>query len=202
MSRSQHTTKDFIEKSREIHGDKYDYSLTTYQGCKKPLTIICPEHGPFTQPARNHTTSQSGCYKCSKPGRPKTSFGKFIEHARRIHGMKYEYISYTSSTEPVIIKCPKHGEFTVHRAKQHLRTIGGCCRTCMKEENQKKNLALFLANAAAVHGTFYDYSMLEYINAHTPVTILCPEHGEFTQYPLAHTTQGSGCPLCATQRYR
>lgn len=43
----------FIEKAREIHGDKYDYSKVEYINNKTPVTIICKVHGGiFTDSAR------------------------------------------------------------------------------------------------------------------------------------------------------
>ena len=44
----KYTTEEFIQKAKEIHGDKYDYSKTKY-GCNKKDKIIvtCPKHGDF-----------------------------------------------------------------------------------------------------------------------------------------------------------
>lgn len=53
----------------------------------------------------------------------------------------------------------------------------------------------FLDKAYAVHGDKYDYSKVEYINASTKICIICPEHGEFWQTPMAHL-RGHGCPKC------
>ena len=57
----------------------------------------------------------------------------------------------------------------------------------------------FIQKAQAVHGDKYDYSKVEYVNNHTKVTIICPEHGEFPQNPNNHL-QGNGCLMCARQR--
>ena len=46
-----------------------------------------------------------------------------------------------------------------------------------------------------MHGDKYDYSKVEYINNHIPITIICPEHGEFEQTPCNHLN-GAGCPKC------
>jgi len=56
----------FIEKSKKVHGDKYNYSLIKeYKGKKDILPIICPIHGVFYQEARIHY-SGSGCPHCRK----------------------------------------------------------------------------------------------------------------------------------------
>lgn len=53
----------------------------------------------------------------------------------------------------------------------------------------------FITKAKKVHGDFYDYSKVEYINAHTNVCIICPIHGDFLQTPNSHL-RGCGCWLC------
>jgi len=37
----------------------------------------------------------------------------------------------------------------------------------------------FISKAKKVHGDKYDYSLVEYVNNKTRVTIICPIHGEF-----------------------
>lgn len=54
----------------------------------------------------------------------------------------------------------------------------------------------FIEKAIKKHGDKYDYSKVEYINNHTKVCIICPEHGEFWQVPGSHLS-GRGCPKCA-----
>lgn len=40
---------------------------------------------------------------------------------------------------------------------------------------------------------------MSYINSETPVTIICPDHGEFQQTPAKHLF-GCGCPRCNSSR--
>ena len=46
-----------------------------------------------------------------------------------------------------------------------------------------------------VHGDKYDYSKVEYVNAKTRVTVICPKHGEFNTFP-SNFFRGVGCPRC------
>ena len=39
--------KIFIEKAKNIHKDKYDYSRVEYIDSKTKICIICPKHGEF-----------------------------------------------------------------------------------------------------------------------------------------------------------
>ena len=57
------TTEEFIQKAREIHGNKYDYSKVKYINNKEKVCIICPTHGEFWQIADSHLGGQ-GCPKC------------------------------------------------------------------------------------------------------------------------------------------
>ena len=59
------TPDDFLERSKEEHKDKYDYSLVKYVDSKKKVEIICPidGHGSFLQTPSAHMCGQ-GCPKC------------------------------------------------------------------------------------------------------------------------------------------
>lgn len=56
--------EDFIKKSREVHGDKYDYTKIKYVNSKTKVSIICPEHGEFKQKPNGHL-SGAGCPMCN-----------------------------------------------------------------------------------------------------------------------------------------
>lgn len=53
----------------------------------------------------------------------------------------------------------------------------------------------FLEKARKIHGDKYDYSKSIYINNHTKIDIMCPEHGEFHMTPRNHLI-GQGCRTC------
>lgn len=57
----------------------------------------------------------------------------------------------------------------------------------------------FIKKASIKHNDRFDYSKVEYVNAFTPVTIICPMHGEFFQKPKEHTS-GAGCSICGRSR--
>lgn len=106
------TTEEFIKKSREVHGDKYDYSKVEYKSVRDKVCIICPDHSEFYQKAGSHLDGR-GCPKCN--GTTRLTIEEFIERAKRIHGDKYDYskVDYKNSTTKVYIICKEggHGEF-------------------------------------------------------------------------------------------
>ncbi len=53
----------FVERSMEKHGTRYDYSEAVYIDIFTPIHIICSHHGSFIQIPRDHYRG-SGCPKC------------------------------------------------------------------------------------------------------------------------------------------
>jgi len=176
----------FIEKAKEIHGDKYDYSLVDYKNKKTKVKIICPEHGIFEQVAANHYRG-SGCQKCN-PHSLQTN-EKFRQKAKKIHGDKYDYslIDYKSSRIKIKIICLKHGIFE-QNPKDHLSGQG--CFICNSFTSEE-----FIEKAKEIHGDKYDYSLVDYKNNFTKIKIICLKHGLFEQIPQSHL-HSSGCPKC------
>lgn len=121
------STAQFIEKAKSIHGDKYDYSETVYFGNNKKVRIRCKIHGYFEQLANDHLSKKAGCQRCAGVGRYTTE--QFSVLATEIHSGKYTYENsrYITTETPVIITCPKHGDFpqTPH---DHLQGAG--CPSC------------------------------------------------------------------------
>ena len=188
------TRDEFIKRSREIHGDKYDYSKVVYANNTTKVCIICPVHGEFWQTPYGHMKGQ-GCFKCGnyKKGQfRKLNIESFIEKARAIHGNKYDYskVEYVNSSTKVCIICPEHGEFW-QKPNNHLNGEG--CPIC--NGGIKSDLEAFIRKANIKHNNKFDYSKVEYVNSTTKVCIICPEHGEFWQTPHDHLS-GYGCPRC------
>ena len=190
---------DFIIKAKEIHGNKYDYSKVNYKNNRTKVRIMCPEHGEFQQTPAGHLSGR-GCPICRyiSSGNKQTSNTKqFIEKAHEVHGNKYDYskVEYVKNHIKVCITCPEHGEWW-QTPSGHLSGRG--CPVCRNNTISKKrtsNTEKFIEKAILVHGDKYDYTKVEYVNQFTPITIICPEHGEFQQIPKIHLRHGI-CPLC------
>ena len=199
------TTERFIEECKNVHKNAYDYSKVKYTSSKDKICIICHrkdkngfEHGEFWQEANSHL-SGCGCPKCgmeSAVNHKKEIYTteRFIEISQDIHKGKWLYNDktvYVSAKTPICIICPVHGEFW-QTPDKHLSGCG--CPKCggTKKLSNKE----FIVKAREVHGDKYDYSKVEYIDAHTKVCIICPEHGEFFMTPNTHLN-GCGCPSCS-----
>lgn len=185
-------TASFIEASRKVHGDKYDYSKAVFVNSKTKVAIICPEHGEFLVTSGNHVHNGRGCPECGK----KHSTGRTAESVlaafKKTHGDKYDYskVCFTKMLNKVEVICPEHGSFWVTPAK-HERGSG-----CPKCAGQRLSTEEFVRKARKLWGDRYDYSHVHYTNACTPVTLVCSKHGEFSITPVSHLSQHVGCPLC------
>lgn len=182
----------FIEKARAVHGDKYSYGQVEYENSAKKVCILCPEHGEFWQAPSEHLRGK-GCPVCanSKKGRKTMTTEEFVQKAVAKHGNRYKYnkTAYKGPSVKVTVTCPVHGDFE-QLPYSHLQGSG-----CPKCGGFGKTSDDIVSDFRQVHGWRYDYSKVEYKGAKTPVTIICPEHGEFQQTPQKHL-KAQGCPVC------
>ncbi len=191
------TQEEFIKSLKEIHGDKYNYSLVKYINSRTNIDIVCPKHGVFTQGAREHKRGYN-CPKCANEERGLnrcSSQEEVIKKFKQIHGKRYDYslVNYKNSFTKVDIICIEHGIFK-QKPSLHLSEAG--CPKCVKHKNYTKETIINLGNKK--HDYKYDYSLVEYINSLTKIKIICPidNHGLFEVVPNSHLS-GAGCPKCS-----
>lgn len=60
---------DFLERSKEVHGDRYDYSKVEYETTEKKVIIVCKLHGDFLIRPRAHYSDNRGCPECDNTGK-------------------------------------------------------------------------------------------------------------------------------------
>lgn len=188
--------EEFIFEAKNVHGNKYDYSMVKYINNHTKVCIICPIHGEFWQKPNDHLNGH-GCPSCSNVAKYTTE--SFVRKAKEIHGNKYDYSKavYVNAHTKVCIICPIHGEFW-QMPYCHLQGDG--CRKCQYSNLKNKFTSRkFIEKAKNIHGDRYDYSKVEYINSKTKVCIICKEHGEFWQTPNHHL-RGVGCPSCQNSK--
>lgn len=117
---------EFIDRSKEVHPGKFDYSKAVFINNSTRVEIICPEHGEFKQLPTVHLNG-FGCSRCS--GKNKLTTQEFIEDSRVVHGDKFDYslVKYVRALSKVKIICKKHGEFK-QRPNDHKNGVG--CPVC------------------------------------------------------------------------
>jgi len=200
------TTEQFIERAKNKHGDKYDYSKTTYNGKSHKVKIICKEHGPFHCNPSDHSIKGSGCQKCAGMGYFENPLEYFIERANIIHRNKYNYSKfiYKNAKTKSIVICPTHGEFTIH-PNNHLNNHG--CPGCRGNKISQTRISnnpdeKIYEKLKKIHNNKYIYppqSKIDRNNKHK-LKIICPIHGEFIQSFLNHFYRGCGCEKCGNNK--
>lgn len=190
------TAEEFILRANAKHGGKFDYTRAVLSGVMVKIEIICPLHGSFWQTPNSHVGGK-GCPHCS--GNARLTKDTCISRFKGVHGDTYDYskVEYQSSESKVIITCKLHGDFE-QTPVAHFKLKQGCAK-CYRERQgawKKSTSEEFTKKAVAAHGDRYDYSEVEYVQSHLPVTIKCNGCGEaFSQSPNAHLS-GKGCRTC------
>lgn len=117
------STEEFLSRAVSVWGDRWDYSNTEYKNNHDKVTIVCREHGEFTQHPRSHIKGFVGCNKCSKWVGDTSSF---VQAGDTQWGtFDYSKTVYTYARDKVVITCPEHGDFE-QVADSHLRGFNGC----------------------------------------------------------------------------
>ena len=193
------TQEEILQQFREVHGDKYDYSLVKYEHSHKKITVICLQHGQFTILPYSHKQG-SGCNLCGNiliglKSRKKQD--EVIEQFKTIHGDKYDYslAKYEKNNKKIQVICKIHGIFNI-TPNSHLNGSG--CKLCGLNRlitSRKHTQEQVIQNFINVHGDRYDYSLVEYHNSLKKIQVICKLHGIFNIAPASHKA-GQGCSLC------
>lgn len=201
----------FIEKAKTKFKDKFDYSLTEYNGCETELTITCLKHGPFKTIPRCFFQSSYGCQTCASEAKSEVmslDTETFIKNARARHGDKYDYSKsiYVNSFTKVIVTCPTHGDWLVSPAG-HINS-GNECPVCShaipRFKPTQKNTEQFIKEAKEKRGEeLFSYEKVNYVNAKVKVDIFCKKegHGFFSVTP-DNFLRKRGCPKCKIIGYK
>lgn len=197
------TTEEFIKRGNQIHNGKYSYERTDleHKNEKGQVIITCPIHGDFNQKPTYHLQG-NGCKLCGIESIRNSKLSdteEFIKKANKVHNnfYKYDKTQYIKNDIDVTITCPIHGDFQ-QTPKKHL--IGHGCELCGIDKiksSKKMNLNEFISKSNEIHSFKYDYTQTKYINAKTPIDIICKIHGIFQRTPDEHL-QGCGCPYCSS----
>jgi hypothetical protein len=135
----RYSKKEFFNRVRKIHHDKYSYVETTFTGVVNRMEIICPVHGLFKQLAYMHLEGK-GCRRCGRVvvgDKLRLSTETFVRRANKIHRNLYTYkrAEYSGACSKVVITCPSHGHFS-QNPFNHLNGAG--CPVCNNSKGERK----------------------------------------------------------------
>ena len=138
------SSAEFIEKSKVVHGNLYDYSTVEYVRSTKKISIICPKHGEFDQTPNDHLQGY-GCYDCGiikgiEANKTLTT-EIVVERCQNVWGDRYDYscVTYVDDNTPITVVCPinGHGAFRVDY-QNHVGLRRGCHK-CGSKRRAKQN---------------------------------------------------------------
>ena len=122
-----------------------------------------------------------------------------LERFKKVHADEYDYshVEYVNNYTKVKIICKKDGHGIFEQNPDSHSRGQGCpdCGLIQRKEKRKLGFDEFVERSNVLHGNFYGYEKVEYVNNVTNVIIICPKHGEFPQKPVKHLI-GRGCPDC------
>lgn len=122
----------------------------------------------------------------------------FVHKANQVHNNRYDYSEsiFEHSQKDVKIICKIHGSF-FQKPNNHLNGTG--CMAC-SIDSRKSTKEDFIEKANRKYNNKFDYSLVNYIDRLTPVEIICPTHGTFSQRPDVHLTSSVwGCRSCGNE---
>lgn len=194
-------TKEFISRSKLIHGDKYDYSMSIYEHSLQKLKILCPQHGEFFIKPSNHINNKQGCSKCgtdstkNKIKRPTTSILDELRSKPNSENFCFDRVVCNKSKHDIVeVKCNKHGWYK-RKIVDITRSNYFGCKNCRIQGDTFTN-EIFISNSNKNHSGVYSYEKVDYKTAHIPVIVTCNKHGDFTVIPHIHIKGGGFCPKC------
>jgi len=140
------TTEEFIERAREIHGDKYDYSNVVYINARSNVYITCNMcNHVFNQTPDHHVNRGDGCPKCRDVNNGKNkrlSVDEIIKRSIIANHNRYDYsiTTYALYHNRMVFICPIHGKVSQY-VKHHINGVG--CPKC-KESKGEQKIRLYL----------------------------------------------------------
>jgi hypothetical protein len=208
------------ENSKE-NNTTVSFEEEEYLGVNANLIIKCSKHGVQDARLANSMLHQTHpCLKCSSEILNRSfeirSTENVIQFLDEKFDGKYKIYDFKYEDKRTVIKfnCPieGHGDFSFQVDSMY--TSNGC-PVCSYEnsiekrtesvrkhnESTRKSRELkWIQEVKVKHDCFYDYSLVEYVNAKIPVKIICPNHGVITQTPNDHRV--SGCRDCADEELK
>ena len=199
------TYERFMKISKNIYGDKFDYSLITYSDnfySEMRINLICTTCKYIWNTCiHDHISKRSSCPSCM--GCARWTPERFFIESREVHGDKYDYLNINeiklvnSRINITCKKCEHKWNTSVH---SHINKKAGCKRC----SSNMWTLDKFLISAKNIHGDIYDYSKIketDVISRESRVQIICKKClNMWATMAANHGYNGRGCPVCKSSR--
>lgn len=206
------SVKNVIGLIAKLSDGRVSIVSSTFSSINRTASFECQVHGPYRRLVNTALHSKHPCLKCSNSlllsriTDPELVLVKVRERFGDAYRVEVKPAQQLRSTR-IALTCSEHGPFELRY--QSLSRSPGCpsCARKLSQENRTEGLRRrnaqtlnaraqkWLERSVLAHKGKYDYAKVVYVDAKTPVLIVCPIHGEFTQSPDSHLT--AGCRDCA-----
>ena len=185
---------NFVKRAKEIHGDKYQYGASSWNGSSKKTKIFCKACNEFFEQCGSEHLKGYGCPRCGNKAK-QLFFEDFVKSALSIHGDKYEYDENTwhGSNKKTKIFCKACNCSFEQTGSSHL-TGRGCPICC----NKSKQFPFedFVKSAMLTHGCKYEYDKSSWRGSSHKTKIFCITCQKSFEQPGWSHLAGNGCPVC------
>jgi 5-methylcytosine-specific restriction endonuclease McrA len=111
------TTEIFIQKSKQLYSDEYNYNSVEYINAHIKVKIKCEKHGIFEQAPYSHLNGR-GCHKCFRKTRD-------IIYLKENLTIEEDPIEIDNKIECRCAFCKKYFIPTSHQLKSRIRALSG-----------------------------------------------------------------------------
>lgn len=218
MKSKEERKRLFIEKAREVHGDKYDYSEVDYVNNRTNVKIIdrnCPENPVFYQTPYNHLRGHENpfyrnerisdskhmdwveLYQKLVASHPNENLEYPEQDVKNLH-CKIRIIDHDLRPDGT-----EYGEYW-QEANAHLKGSGHPQKAIDRNADaQRLTKDEFIRRVKEKQPkSDFDFSFVSYVNNRTKVKMYCNKlggdgkpHGEFIAW-AGNLMKGKGCPKC------
>lgn len=208
-------TKEFIRRSKAVHGTKYRYDRVVYQHSQTKVELYCKAcRKYFLQTPNSHLVFKRGCQTCGIAKHSKSIVGKndskinaktkeFIRKAIAVHGTAYSYKKTVvrRNSEKVSIQCNRCKKDFLQGTYNHLNGKGCIpCSYIERGQERRKTLDTFISQSRKVHGKDFSYAKTSYTRSNKHVIVTCRKcNGDLKVTPTNHLA-GYKCPACSTSK--
>jgi len=213
-----HRYRDLNRRIAELSHQTVTLQFQSFKGQNFDAKFTCIIHGAFVKKPIQALQTKHPCPECrlALPNNNSKLTASMLEE--RVRAMEGSFavlaINGSGKSARIHIKCNADDSHNPHppiRPDSLYRKSFACskcgsiagqpARTAGLQQtldNKKsERAAAWEKSAKDYHGDRYDYSLVDYVDAHAPVLIGCPIHGVFTQ--SAHTHLRAGCRKCADE---
>lgn len=200
-------SQDYVKLFHEVHNNKYQYMVPNDVELvsQDKISIVCPEHGEFTQILSNHKRG-AGCKECGKILKGKNKrikFEHFLAQANEIHNHKYDYskTKFTYNSDKIIVICPEHGEFNIGVAIHYTKRGQGCpkCSYDERSKQRRSSIEYIESKIPDIIKQYYTYDLTQYVNSRSYIPVNCLTHQtSYTQLVNSFIKGSIGCNKCNT----